>query len=159
MSWRARGYSLNPPGESGFQSSPRVVPPEAHLMIAMGALVARATVRAKLTSGPITFPRGLRVVQPLEEFISSRPIEYEYITFSWGWSSPAKGGKSLMSVAREWEPTMFDCPAKMKTRRVLVSDWVALATVTSARDRQIVWRNRRIGGMAVGVDERGVQPF
>ncbi len=52
---RARGYILNPLGVSGFQSPPRWVPPAAHLMIAMGALIVRDTSLAKLISGPTTW--------------------------------------------------------------------------------------------------------
>ena len=50
-----------------------------------------------------------------------------------------------MSLAREWEPTMFDCPAKMKTRRVFVSDCddADLADIAMSIIATIVWTNRR----------------
>ena len=36
-------------------------------------------------------------------------------------SNPANGGKRWMSFTFESAPSMFDCPAKMKTRTVFVS--------------------------------------
>ena len=55
-------------------------------------------------------------------------------------SDSAKGGKRLMSCDFESEPTMFDWPAKIKTRKVLVSGsafvelahWAATGTSSRA---------------------------
>ena len=57
-----------------------------------------------------------------------------------------------MSLDREWEPTMFDWPAKMNTRRVFASDCDGADLADTARSiiARSVWTNRRAVSISNG---------
>ena len=88
------------------------------------------------------FRTGCSGTQPFESALSSRPITYQNRTCSRGSVTPRNGGKRSTSATFESAPSMFDWPAKTKTR---ISSSPADAVVASI-ERNRSGRNRRCRG-------------